>query len=254
MRVLIIEDEHLPAQRLEKLLRELRPGVEVLAVLQTVDESVEWFAGNPAPDIVFMDIHLADGLSFSIFEETRVECPIIFTTAYDQYALKAFEVNSVDYLLKPVRREDLERALGKLRFLSLGTSGEGDGVNMTELARMLAQGMQSYKHSFFVTHKDTLVPVQVRDIAYFVLDNRIVTAWSYEGKHYNIDTTLEELARQLDPREFYRANRQYIIARRAIRNIATWFGSRAVVNLTVPSERIIISRTNVADFKRWVTG
>ncbi|MCD8101576.1 MAG: LytTR family DNA-binding domain-containing protein [Alistipes sp.] len=254
MKALIIEDEHLPARRLEKLLRELRPGAEVLAVLQTVDESVEWFAANAAPDIVFMDIHLADGLSFSIFEEARVECPIIFTTAYDQYALKTFEVNSVDYLLKPVRREDLERALNKLDFLSNSAAGSPAAVDMADLARLLEQGMQSYKHSFFVTHKDTLIPVQVRDIAYFVLDNRIVTAWSYEGRHYNIDTTLEELARQLDPREFYRANRQYIIARGAIRNIATWFGSRAVVNLTVPSERIIVSRTNVADFKRWVTG
>lgn len=254
MKILIIEDEHLPARRLEKLLRETRPGTDILSILQTVDESVEWFRSNPAPDLVFMDIHLADGSSFSIFEETEVKCPIIFTTAYDQYALKAFEVNSVDYLLKPVRREDMERALSKLEFLTQSGGQLPEAGHIGDLARMLAESMHSYKHTFLVSHKDTLIPIQVCEIAYFFLENRMVTAYSYEGKQYNLDSTLEDLARQLDPREFYRANRQYIVSRKAIRNIATWFGSRVVVNLTVPSERIIVSRTHVSDFKKWVTG
>ncbi|MCD8073096.1 MAG: response regulator, partial [Alistipes sp.] len=200
MKALIIEDEFLPAKRLEKLLRELRPGVEICGLLQTVDESVEWFRRNGLPDIVFVDIHLADGISFSIFEEIEVRCPVVFTTAYDQYALRAFEVNSVDYLLKPIHKEDLERALGKWELLKQGGGPfPWDDIDVKELTRVLSEGTRSYKNSFLVAHKDTLIPVQVKEIAYFFLENKIVTAFSWDGRRYNLDTTLEVLARRLDP-------------------------------------------------------
>lgn len=249
MKVLIIEDERVAAQALESLIKEIIPSTEVLDILQTIDDSVEWFRNHPMPDIVFMDIHLADGSSFSIFDEIVISCPIIFTTAYDEYALKAFEVNSIDYLLKPLNKKDLERALAKYDNLSLPK--ENDLLNL--FLENMRQEKQKRKNYFLVPEKDKLIPLPISDIACIYIDTKMVKAITYGKNIYYLDTNLDELMQQLDPKQFYRANRQYIIAKRAIKDITLWFGSKLSVNLTVDvPERILVSKARVADFKKWM--
>lgn len=254
MRVLIIEDEQLTAKKLIGLLKELMPETEVVGVLQSVSESVEWFSYNPMPGIVFMDIHLADNLSFSIFDSVEITCPIIFTTAYDEYALKAFEVNSIDYLLKPVSRNSLQRALDKLtRFSAVGKSQDNAEL-IKKVADTILRGATSYKSSLLVSVRDKLIPIKVSNIAYIYLEDKNPVAVQYDGTKNRIAGLLDELMRQLDPVMFYRANRQFIISKAAVTDITNWFGNRVVVNLSVPTpERIVVSRTNVQEFKKWLT-
>lgn len=255
MRVLIIEDEQLTARNLEKTIRELVPDVEVAGLLPSVKEAVEWFGNNRMPDVAFMDIHLSDGSSFSIFEKVDITCPIIFTTAYDEYALRAFEVNSVDYLLKPVGKAALQRALEKLKRLS-GSQGMEDN---SELIRRVADailrgGGGTYKSSLLVSVRDKFIPVKVKDIAYIYFEDKSPVAVKMDGEKCAVGGSLDEIARQLDPSQFYRANRQFIISRAAVKDVTVWFGGRVVVNLNaeVP-ERIIVSRTHVQEFKKWLT-
>lgn len=255
MKAIIIEDEYLAAEALKALVRETTPDIEVLTVLQSIDESVEWLTSYPMPDLVFMDIHLADGSSFNIFDEVNITCPIIFTTAYDEYALKAFEVNSVDYLLKPIDCHALERAVTKVKRFT----PEIETTDQTGLLNRLMESIQhrpvTYKSSFLISVRDKLVPVQVRDIAYIFIDTKIVKAITFSDKSYALDMTMEEIMQQLDPNQFYRANRQFIIARSAVKDMALWFGNKLSLTLTVPTpEKIHISRTNVKEFKDWITG
>lgn len=254
MKVLIIEDEQLTAQNLEKMIGELIPDAEVVGILPSVKAAVEWFGRHPMPDMAFMDIHLADGSSFSIFEKVDITCPIIFTTAYDEYALKAFEVNSVDYLLKPVGKAALERALEKLKRLS-APSQAGDNTDLIrKVAETILHGTPVYKSSLLVSVKDKFIPIKVKDIAYIYFEDKKSVAVRFDGSRSTLNSLLDEIMKQLDPSRFYRANRQFIISRSAVRDITVWFGSRVVVNLTVDvPEKIIVSRTHVQDFKKWVT-
>lgn len=254
MRVLIIEDEHLTAKKLIGLLKELMPKAEVLGVLQSVGESVEWFGNNPMPDIVFMDIHLADNLSFSIFDSVEITCPIIFTTAYDEYALKAFEVNSIDYLLKPISRNSLQRALDKLNRFTAAHEPQEHVELIKKVADTILRGVTSYKSSLLVSVRDKLIPIKVSMIAYIYLEDKNAVAVQFDGTKSRIGGLLDDLVRQLDPVMFYRANRQFIVSKVAVTDITTWFGNRVVVNLSVATpERIIVSRTNVQELKKWLT-
>ena len=249
MKAVIVEDEIFAAQALQALIREADASIEVLAVLQSIDESVEWFRSHPVPDLVFMDIHLADGSSFAIFEEVNITCPVIFTTAYDEYALKAFEVNSIDYLLKPINQKDLERAISKYKNLTAGDNTE----LINKLMASIKIGERTYKSYFLVPEKDKLIPLATADVAYICVDAKMVKAVSYANRTYYLDQSLDELAVQLNPADFYRANRQYIIARKAVKDLSLWFGSKMVVNLSVPlPERIVISKAKVSEVKRWM--
>lgn len=256
MKAVIVEDEQLAAQTLEKLVTAVEPEIEIVAILQSIDESVEWFGTHPMPDLVFMDIHLADGSSFTIFEEVNISCPVIFTTAYDTYALKAFEVNSIDYLLKPINKSDLERAISKLKQRSGATDNllkHSELIN--QLAASLKRQSVAYKSSLLVSWKDKLIPLAVKEIACIYIENKIVRASTFSGKTHPLDSSMDELSAQLNPNDFFRANRQFIIARSAIKEMSLWFGNKLAVELTIPtSERIYISRTNVKEFKSWVTG
>jgi len=233
---------------LQSLVREINPEVEVVATLQTIEESVEWFGENPMPDMVFMDIHLADGSSFAIFEKVDITCPIIFTTAYDEYALKAFEVNSIDYLLKPINKADLERALNKYKSLT-------SSPNKTSLEGLLAQMgnlKKKYKTCFLIPERDKLIPLATNNIAYIFIDTKTVKAVTLDGHTYYLNQTLDDIMAQLDPEVFFRANRQFIIARNAVKDLAVWFGNKLAVNLTVPvPEKIIVSKARVGEFKTW---
>lgn len=254
MRALIIEDELLTAENMATLLRELVPEIRILSILQSVSESVEWFSRNDMPDVVFMDIHLADGSSFSIFDKVDITCPVVFTTAYDEYALRAFDVNSVDYLLKPVSKSSLQRALDKLQRLS-GINTAVDNLEfIKKIAVAIRQNSTVYKSSLLVGVKDKLIPLLVKDVAYIHVDGRNCVAVKFDRTETILSHSMDEIMKQLDPKCFFRANRQFIISRTAVQDISLWFGNRIAVNLTIPvPERIIISRTHVQEFKNWLT-
>jgi len=250
MNAIIIEDEIIAAESLKTLLDEVDSEIKILAVLQSIEESVEWIQTNPSPDIVFMDIHLADGSAFMIFDNVDIRCPIVFTTAYDEYALKAFEVNSIDYLLKPINKPNLEKAIDKYKNFK-GESKNNDLI--VQLIENIRHKNKTYKN-FLIPEKDKLIPLSVDDIYYIYIDTKIVKAITSENKTCYMDKTLDEIMENLDTHEFFRANRQYIISRNAVKDMSIWFGSKLSVNLKIPiPEKIIISKARVRDFKNWLS-
>lgn len=251
MKAVIIEDEKIAAELLKNLICQLDENIEVVTVLQTVEDSVEWLNSNQHPDILFVDIHLADGSSFSIFEKTEVKCPIVFTTAYDEYALKAFEVNSIDYLLKPINKDDLQRALNKYKNLK-GEKYEVDYKTLISRFLTEAENVNNYKEHFLVPERDKLVPLAAKDIAYVYIDLKLIKAVTFSGKVYYLNQNLDEMMSQLNPKMFFRANRQYIVSHEAIKDVSIWFGNKISLNLTIPTEeKIIVSKARVSDFKNW---
>ena len=246
MKALIIEDETAAARNLAAILRQAAPDMEIIATLESVEESIEWLRANPQPDLLFMDIHLADGDSFRIFDAVEITAPVIFTTAYDQYALEAFKVNSIDYLLKPLNASDVDRALAKLhRLTSVERNDYGSRVRTMAASR---------REDVFLVHvRDRIIPLQREQIAYCYTSNEKVTACCFDGTVYPMDKTLEALQALLPEVDFFRANRQFIVARRAVKEIAVWFGSRLALHLVVETpERIIISKARVPEFKAWL--
>lgn len=249
MKALIIEDEILAAQSLQKLVKEVSPDTEIIGILQSIEESVAWFDENPMPDLVFMDIHLADGSSFAIFEKTQITCPIIFTTAYDEYALKAFEVSSIDYLLKPINRNDLTRAMNKFNALVGEKSSDNEAIDA--LLRQIGM-KKSYKSCFLVPERDKLVPLPTANIAYIYIEDKWVKAVTMDEHTHYISQTLDDIMNQLNPDDFFRANRQFIVSRKAIKDLTIWFGNKLSLNMSVKvPEKIIISKAKVAEFKEW---
>ena len=251
MDVLIIEDETAAAANLQAILRKVAPSYNVLTVLESIEESVDFFTDpeQTQPDLVFMDIHLADGESFHIFDKVEISAPIIFTTAYDEYALRAFKVNSIDYILKPIMQEDLIRAIEKLANLS----GKERGEYKERVDTMVESSKKESQRVFLVHYKDKIIPLSINDIAFFYTANEKVSAFTFTGEKYQIDRTLEMLQSALPADEFFRANRQYIVARNAVKDIAVWFGSRLALNLTQETpEKIIISKARVPEFKQWL--
>jgi two-component system LytT family response regulator len=253
MNAVIIEDEIVAAQALQTLIGDVSPDMQIIAVLQSIDESVEWFQSCPPPELVFMDIHLADGSAFTIFEKTRISCPVIFTTAYDEYALKAFGVNSIDYLLKPINKKDLAKASDKYKNFSFHPAHNTDWIN--KLLSSIKQNTVNYKSCFLVPEKDKLTPLSVHDIAYIYIDTKMVKAVTFNSRTYYLDWVLDDLMQQLDPALFFRANRQYIIARKSVKDISLWFGGKLSINLNVSTaERILVSKARAAEFKKWFAG
>ncbi|MDD4799740.1 MAG: LytTR family DNA-binding domain-containing protein [Proteiniphilum sp.] len=249
MKVVIVEDEFIAARNLERMIQTVDGSMEVIAVLQTVEESVEWFSMNASPDVVFMDIHLADGDVFSVFEKVEIRSPIIFTTAYDEYALKAFEVNSIDYLLKPINRKNLEKALQKL---SLFTSKQNNAELVAQIVQSMYEAKSLYKKHFLIPYKDKFIPLSVDEIAYIYTEFKMTKIVCFNHKTFTLDSSLDEMMSRLNPFHFIRANRQYIVAHCAIVDLSVWFGGKLAVNLSVETpERIIVSRARNKDFKNW---
>jgi two-component system LytT family response regulator len=248
MKVLIIEDEILASRHLRQVLDEAG-DFTVLQVVESIRETVKWFENNQQPDIVFMDIHLSDGSAFEIFKLTKITCPIVFTTAYDEYALKAFKVNSIDYLLKPIEVNDVRDALKKLKDIS------NSGIMQTAINKLMdtfSNGSKYKKHFLIPVKGDKLIPLQTDELACFFVDSGIIKAMTFDGRSYSMDFTLDELTGLLDPEFFFRANRQFIISRKAIKDIDLWFNSRLSVNLKVAvPEKIVISRGRIPEFKAW---
>ena len=245
-RVIIVEDETAAAVNLRSMLQNIDPETVVVDTLASVEEAVAYFSNSVEADVVFMDIHLADGDSFRIFDSVDINIPIIFTTAYDEYALQAFKVNSIDYLLKPFKEEELRRALDKLERL---TTAERSAAERKVREVAAAESL----NTMLVRYKDKIIPVAMADVAFFYTFAERVTLTTLTGESYPVDKTLEALSQQLTTEEFFRANRQFIVSRRAVKDIAVWFGSRLALNLTLETpERIIISKARVPEFKQWL--
>ena len=253
-KVVIVEDETAAAVNLQAILSKVIPSHQVITVLESVEEAVEFFEdeSQPTPDLVFLDIHLADGESFRIFDKVDISSPIIFTTAYDEYALRAFKVNSIDYILKPIKEDDLRRAIDKLSMLSGAERGEYNS-RVKEMVEVQRDERQENQHTFLVHYKDKIIPLSIDDIAYFHTNNEKVTATTHSGDKYQVDRTLEVLQGSLPAGDFFRANRQFIVSRQAVKDIVVWFGSRLALNLKVETpERIIISKARTPEFKQWL--
>lgn len=254
MKAIIIEDEKAAVRNLTSLLNEIHPETEIVTVLDSIADTIEWFGANALPDLVFMDIHLADGSAFEIFEHVDITCPIIFTTAYDEYALNAFKVNSIDYLLKPIGKGDMKRAFAKLNRLGGETPPPSPDANhFLDLMRSLKK-QENYKTHFLIPTKgDKLLPVSVEMIRLFYIKDCQVKAVLADNTEYAFPQTLDELTESLDPALFFRANRQFLLSREAIKDIDLWFNSRLSINLRHPvsTEKILVSKTKVAEFKEW---
>lgn len=249
MKVILIEDETAAAANLYSILTKAFPNMEIVAQIESVTESVEWLEENGCPDLIFMDIHLADGSAFSIFERTKVTSPVIFTTAYDQYALEAFKVNSIDYILKPIKESDLRRAVEKLENLSHSAKSEYSD-RIEGMARL-----QRTAQALLIHFKDRIIPLKTEDIAFCYSSNEKVTVCTMKGDMLPYDKTLETIAATLPENTFFRANRQFVVSRGAIHDISVWFGNRLSLNLCVDvPEKIVISKARVPEFKKWISG
>lgn len=251
MKILIIEDEQLGAEQLIALLKQLDPTMEVAYVAQSVSGAVEWFSKNSQPDLIFSDIRLLDGLSFEIFQQVKVTAPVIFITAYDQYAIKAFEVNSVDYLLKPLQREKLHNALEKFKSRNSSTTPTFDYAQMINLLK--GSTGANYKSRFMVKLGQKIIALPAEKIAYFFSENKLSFIVSKDGKKYPIDQTLEELSDVLDPRVFFRINRQYVVTFESIAEMHPYFKGRIKLVLQPNTEdEVVISAERTPEFKKWI--
>ena len=252
MKVLIIEDEHLAAEKLQNELKELEPEMEFLGVIQSVEGSLKWLKENPAPDLIFCDIHLSDGLSFDIFKYGTVSSPLIFTTAYDHYAIRAFEVNSVSYLLKPVQTEKLKDALEKYKRLSNGEEKEKPR-EFDRLVDIIQRGSSQFKTRFLVKVGHKIKSVSTSKIAYFFSKDKLNYLFTNTGEKLPIDHTLEEVENMLDPKCFFRLNRQFIAQIDSIKEVHPHFKGRMKINLQPDiDEEIVVSSEKTPMFKQWL--
>ena len=250
MRTLIIEDERPAAMRLSKLIKQNRPDAEILEIIDSVESAVNWLKNFPAPDLIFMDIQLADGVSFDIFQQTKIESPVIFTTAYDQFTLKAFKVNSVDYLLKPIDPEELTAAFSKFKTVYQKPQSYDNNV-IASLLKNIQQ--KSYKERFLVKTGQQLSYIEVKDIAYFYSEDKLVCAKNVNGKRHILDYTLDQLEDCLNPASYFRINRKFLTQLHAITKIHTYFNSRLKLELKPNTElEVIVSRERVSNFKEWL--
>jgi two-component system, LytTR family, response regulator LytT len=251
MNAVILEDEVLSARRLRNLLLEIDPVIKIENTFESVETAVKWLRTHPHPSVIFMDIQLSDGLSFDIFKQVDILCPVIFTTAYDEYALKAFKVNSIDYLLKPVDKEELKHSLHKLDELYLGGR---EGV-VDKLLQTLDEAKQAYKSRFLIKNGKNLITVFDKDAAYFLTDRKLTFLVTWSGKKHPLNESLEELEAKLDPRSFFRLNRQYIASVKSIESVHTFFNYRLKVFLKPSTDsEVLVSRKHVKAFKMWLNG
>jgi two-component system, LytTR family, response regulator LytT len=253
MDILIVEDEELAVRRLKGLLKEVAPQVNIVGDTDSIESSVEWLQTHPSPDLILMDIELSDGQSFEIFDLTEVKSTIIFTTSYDEYAIKAFKVNSADYLLKPIEKEDLEAALNK--FSQLKKHYSGTAVNVDSLIKELQEKLQpkNYRKRFLVKQGVKLVSVEAEEIAYFYTEGRLNFFRTRDGRKFIVDYTLEELEVMLPPDDFFRINRSFYISVPSVAKIDEYFGQRLILALQPSSDKeVIVSRERVTEFKKWM--
>lgn len=248
MKTIIIEDEKPAAEKLQKALLKCNASIHVQAVLSSVKSATDWLQQNASPELIFMDIELTDGSSFKIFDEVRIACPVIFTTAYDEYWQEAFEHNSIDYLLKPIRQEKLEAALNKYEKLKQHFTN-----NYTQLLNWQQPAPGEHKKRFLVKRGTDYISIKTSEISYFYAAQKLVCLVDNNAQKFILDQSLADLEKQLDPSQFYRVNRKYLINLNAIKRIKSYPKSKLQLEIQPPpSEEIIISQENAAAFKSWM--
>ena len=262
MNILIVEDEDMAAKKLIKTLASVEPTATVAAVTSSVRETVAWLREHdskqlPMPDLILMDIELADGQSFQIFDQIAVDVPVIFTTSYDEYAIKAFKVNSIDYLLKPVQKDELRAALDKLaqRDMQFSKTGTDTSLMVGNLLKELQKQLlpKEYRHRFLVQYASKLLSVDTHQIAYFFTDNRLNQIRTTDGKKMIVDYSLDELEEMLDPRQFFRVSRSFLISIASVDQVQTYFGNRLAIKLNPNMDKeVIVSREKLTPFKEWM--
>jgi two-component system LytT family response regulator len=253
MNILLLEDEEPAAKRLEKMLKEIEPGANIPEHLVSVASATRWLQQHPIPDLIISDIQLSDGLSFDVFKMVPTLCPVIFTTAYDQYAIEAFKVNSIDYLLKPVKKEALAAAIEKHKTLTQAKQAQLPDISKLLQAMAAADQPAKYKKRFAVRYGEHLKTIGVEEAAYFYTEDKINFLTTREGRRYGIDFNLDALESMLDPHIFFRINRQYIIGIHAIAEMFAYSKSRVLIKLNPPSKHeTIVSTERSGDFKMWL--
>lgn len=256
MKVLIIEDEQLSAEHLILMLRKIDPAIQITGRFETVKQSIRAFQEGIEADLVFLDIHLADGNSFDIFKHITLETPVIFTTAFDQYALQAFQLNSIDYLLKPIHIDDLRTALNKFNKLNRQQHKE----LIRNLMNLSSEGISrppanACKNRFMVKIGETIVSIKTEEIHHFIAEDGLVFLAHFSGKRYPVDYTLDQLEPLLNPVQFFRINRKIILHFEAVKKVGTYFNSRLIVHCShIEGDNAVVSRDRVSDFKSWLNG
>lgn len=249
MKAIIIEDENLTAKRLQSLLHKYDPTIQVLEILPSVQAAVEWFNNHPEPDIVFMDIHLEDDLAFKIFEQIHLHAPVIFTTAYDEYMIKAFKVNSIDYLLKPVNYEELVHSIEKFKSLKKQFANP----NMETLLQFIGTKEPEYKSRFMITVGTRIRSIETEDIAYFYSEEKLTFLVTKEGQQLPIDFSLDKLTSLLNPRDFFRISRQFLVSFDSIQTVHAHIKGKLKLELTPKCKfEVLVSGDRMTDFKEWL--
>ena len=253
MRVVIVEDELHNSRMLSGMLNKIRPAWEIVQVFESVKKAVNWLHENEEPDLYFMDIQLTDGLCFSIFEQAKVEKHVIFTTAYNEYAIQAFKVNSIDYLLKPLKEQQLFTAIEKFEKVMEAQQQNKEAINFNEVIQAIKNNEVKYRKRFLVAGATEMFTLNVEEIACFYAEERTTFAVTFKGREHVLNLTLEKLEEQLDPEIFFRANRSYILNCDSVRKIESYFQGKLSVRLVLPIDKqIVISRLKASGFKAWL--
>jgi len=250
MKAIIIEDEAMAVRQLIRVLQKVDSSIEIIEQLESIESAVHWFSNNAEPDVVFLDIHLSDGLSFEIFKHVQLKCPIIFTTAYDEYAIQAFKVNSIDYLLKPIKEVELAQAIEKYKSLQ---TVPVLGKQVTELLQNYQQSItKNYKTRFLVKKQDQLKAIESTNISYFYSEDKITFLQTANSKHI-INYSLNDLEKMLNPNDFFRLNRKMITSFSAIQKIHKYFNGKLLIELSPTiADKVVISREKAIVFKEWL--
>ena len=253
MKTLIIEDEYPAIERLKKLIQEIEPKIEILDTIDSVQAACVWFARHEPPELIFSDVQLSDGICFEIFETLDIQCPIIFTTAYDEYAIRAFKLKGIDYLLKPIKKGELAAAIQKFYQMKQPLAPVDLQLHMLSLLQALQPQQTSYKSRFLVKGNDKLIPVAASDIAYCYTAQDIVYLMRHNGRKHSIDFKMDQLEELLDPAQFYRVNRQFLCQITAIDQVHPYFNGRLKLLISpAPAEEVIVSRDKAKPLKDWL--
>lgn len=250
MNIIILEDEELAARRLETMIKQFDPSINIMAKIESVEEAIQWFKTNPEPDLIFLDIHLEDDLSFAIFDKVEVKSPIIFTTAFDEYAIKAFKLKSIDYLLKPISQDDLNKAILKYQDWNKVNSPL---VDMQSLFELINKKVPTYKNRFSITVGTKIKSFDISEIAYFYSQSSITFMVTNDNMEYPLDYSLDYLISLIDPMQFFRINRQYLVKMKSIANVHVFPKSHLKIDL-IPArkEDVFVSIDKVTKFKDWL--
>ena len=254
MKVLIIEDEFYASDRLKKLLFKIDPSIEILEIIETVEKAILWLEENEEPDLMFVDIQLSDGISLEIFEKIQVECAIIFTTAYDEYAIQAFKVNSIDYLLKPINQKDLKNSIEKFNRLKDKYAVEVR-KNLELLLNQINLKKENYKTRLLVKTGSVMQSIDIEKIAFFFIKNQLCYLMTKNKERFALDYNLDKIEKSVNPEIFFRINRQMIVSQKAIKTIHPFFSSRLLLDLKPEfTEDVIVSKRKAGLFKKWMGG